>query len=70
MNTSEKFLRFAAECKFMAQFTHNPKNKTVWNEMAERWLRCAELFERKNSSAQHYGSSKKRHRNPTHSWAH
>ena len=40
MNTSERFLRFAAECEFMAQFTHNPKNKTVWSDMAERWLRC------------------------------
>jgi len=51
MNTSEKFLRFAAECEFMAQFTHNPKNKTVWSDMAERWLRCAELFDRQSSSA-------------------
>ena len=44
MNTSEKFLRFAAECEFMAEFTHNPENKTVWSEMAERWIHCAELL--------------------------
>jgi len=69
MNTSEKFLRFAAECEFMAQFTHNPKNKTAWRDLAERWLRCAELFDRQISSA-HYGSTTKRHRKPTRSWAH
>src|SRR6267378_347105 len=34
MNPSEKFLRFAAECEFMAKFTHNPGNKTVWSRMA------------------------------------
>ena len=27
MNTSEKFYRFAAECEFMAELTHNPENK-------------------------------------------
>ena len=58
MNNLEKFLRFAAECEFMAQFTHNPENITVWSDMAERWLRCAELFDRQSSSA-HYGSSTK-----------
>ena len=61
MNTSEKFLRFAAECEFMAEFTHNAENKTVWSEMAERWLHCAELFDRQRSAA-HYGSSTKQHR--------
>jgi hypothetical protein len=44
MNTSEKFLTFAAECELMAEFT-----------MAERWLHCAELFDRQRSAA-HYGS--------------
>jgi len=69
MNTSEKFLRFAAECKFMAKLTRNPESKTVWSHMAERWLRCAELCDRQSSAA-HYGSSTKRHRKTTPSWAH
>jgi hypothetical protein len=67
MNTSEKFYRFAAECEFMAKLTHNPKNKTIWTNMAERWIRCAELFDRQ--TAQHDGSLK-RHRKITHRWAH
>jgi hypothetical protein len=56
MNPSEKFLRSAAECEFMAKFTHNPENKTVSSRMAERWLRCAEFFESQNSAA-HRSSS-------------
>jgi hypothetical protein len=65
MDTSEKFLRFAAEGEFMAEFTHSPENKTVWSEMAERWLHCAELFDRQRSAA-HYGSSAKQNRKPVH----
>jgi len=69
MNTSEKFLKFAAECEFMAQLTHNPNNKTVWRQMAERWLRCAELIDRQSASS-HDASYTKRHRKSAHSWAH
>jgi hypothetical protein len=37
MNASERFLKFAAECEFMAKFAP-PENETVWRQMAERWL--------------------------------
>jgi hypothetical protein len=69
MNASEKFYRFAAECEFMAKLTHNPNNKTIWIHMAERWIRCAELFDRQSSTAEPDGSMK-RHRKSTHRWAH
>jgi hypothetical protein len=69
MITSEKFLRFAAECKFMAQLTRDPESKTVWSHMAERWVRCAELFDRQSSVA-HYASSSKRHRKTIYTWTH
>jgi len=39
MNTSQKFLRFAAQCEVMAQLSHDPENKTVWSEMAAKWQR-------------------------------
>src|SRR5580658_5263878 len=51
MDTSERFLRFAAECELMAKFTRDRENKTVWRSIAQRWIRCAELVERQNSSA-------------------
>jgi hypothetical protein len=58
MEASERFLRFAAECELMAKATRNPKNKTVWRGIAERWTRCAELVERQNSLAKDARSMK------------
>jgi hypothetical protein len=51
MDTSERFLRFAAECELMAKATRDRENKTVWRSIAQRWIRCAELVEQQNSSA-------------------
>jgi ferric-dicitrate binding protein FerR (iron transport regulator) len=69
MDPSEKFLRFAAECEFMAKFTRSPENRTVWTRMAERWLRCARLYDRDSAMA-HPNRSARRHRAPSHSSAH
>ncbi len=38
MHTTDRFLRFAAECEVMAKFTRSPENKAVWNGLAQRWL--------------------------------
>ena len=51
MDTSERFLRFAAECELMAKGTRDRENKTVWRSIAQRWIRCAELVEQQNSLA-------------------
>jgi hypothetical protein len=51
MDTSERFLRFAAECELMAKVTRDRENKTVWRSIAQRWIRCAELVEKQNASA-------------------
>jgi hypothetical protein len=51
MNPSEKFAKYAGECERMARFTHLPENKAVWIRMAERWLRCAELYDRQTFAA-------------------
>jgi hypothetical protein len=69
MDASERFLRFAAECEFMAKLTPSAENEVTWHRMAERWIRCAELIERQNSQA-HAAGSAKRHRKPEHSWVH
>jgi len=52
MNTSEKFLRFAAECEVMAKFTRSAESRATWSRLAERWIRCAEMVER-NGLASH-----------------
>jgi hypothetical protein len=51
MSASERFLKFAAECELMAKFTPSPENKVTWHRMAERWVRCAEVYERQDSLA-------------------
>jgi hypothetical protein len=64
---AEKFLRFAAECELMAKFTRSRENRTVWTRMAERWLHCAQLYDRRSAVAH---SAARRHRAPAHSPAH
>jgi hypothetical protein len=64
---AEKFLRFAAECELMAKFTRSRENKTIWTRMAERWVRCARLYDRRGAPVH---SAPRRHRAPAHSSAH
>ena len=45
MNTSDRFLKFAAECQVMAKFSPSSENKAVWRGLAQRWIRCAELMD-------------------------
>jgi hypothetical protein len=68
MNASERFLKFADECEFMAKFAPL-EDETVWRQMAERWLGIADLFERQNTLT-HAGGSMKRQWKPAHSWVH
>lgn len=63
MDVSDRFLRFAAECEVMAKSTPSPANKVVWRRIAERWVRCAQWMEQRNSLAQ-TEASMKRHRKP------
>ena len=49
MLTSDRFLRFAAECEVMAKFTDSRESKIAWNQIAERWQRCAALIDKQDS---------------------
>ena len=69
MSTSDRFLRFAAECEVMAEFSPSPENEAVWRQLAERWRKIADLFERQDSLA-HTAGPMRRHRQPAHSWVH
>ena len=68
MNPAEKFVIFAAECEHMAKFTHTPENKALWKRMAERWLRCAELFTQESLTAG-TNARRKQPRTATLKWA-
>jgi hypothetical protein len=69
MNPPEEFSKHAAECELMAKFARKPEDKETWRRMAERWLRCAELFT-KESLAARDNMPAKRSRSPTLRWAH
>jgi hypothetical protein len=49
MITSDRLLKFAAECEVMAKFTRSREDRVAWSEIAQRWLRCAELMEQQDS---------------------
>jgi hypothetical protein len=61
MNPPDEFMKHAAECEMMAKFTRDPQSRATWNHMAQRWVRCAELFN-KQSSAAHHSPAARRHR--------
>ena len=63
MNCSEKFRRFAAECRAMAKFTRSAESKATWDHLAARWVRCAEAID-SNSSAAMLDRTARRHRRP------
>ena len=51
MKPAESFLRSAAEYEHMAKFARHSQSKAAWRGMVERWIRNAELFERKESAS-------------------
>jgi hypothetical protein len=69
MNPTEEFKRHAAECELMAKFTRDPQSRATWSHMAERWVRCAELFESQSAAAQH-APPRRQHRRPEQEAAH
>ncbi len=69
MHPPEEFLRHAAECKLTAKLARDPASKAAWSQMAERWLQCAELAERKILTAR-YATPAGRSRSPSPAWRH
>ena len=67
MIPSEEFRRHAAECQDMARFLPNPGSRAIWIGLAERWLRCAERYEKQLASTQQTYKEKLRRR-ATHRW--
>ena len=45
MNEAEEFRHHANECRRMALDTRDLSSKATWSEIADRWVRCAELAE-------------------------
>jgi hypothetical protein len=67
MSPSEKFRKFAGECRAMAKFARSPESKATWDGLAERWVQCAELNELRWST-ETLDRMARRHRRPIRSW--
>ena len=50
MHVVAEFRRYALECRHTAAATRNKQDKDQWNQLAERWLRCAENLERQEAT--------------------
>jgi hypothetical protein len=64
MSPEEVFLRYSAECKRMAGRVGDTPSRFVWIGMAERWLRCAKIYESERTSAESNRKAKLRRRFP------
>jgi hypothetical protein len=69
MDTTDRFLRFAAECEAMAKISPSRENKIFWNGLAQRWLRCAQLTEKLDSDLQSFGLRRRQARSQMRSMA-
>ena len=67
MSASEKFRKFAGECQAMAKFARSPESKATWDDLAARWVQCAELNELRSSTAT-LDRMARRHRMPIRRW--
>jgi hypothetical protein len=63
MNSAEKFRRFAAECRAMAELTRSAENKATWDHLAARWVQYAESIDISSSAAM-LDRMARRHRRP------
>jgi hypothetical protein len=67
MHLPEVFMSRIAECERMAKLARDPDSKATWNQMAERWHRCAELEVSASLAAAPRGN---RHRKSIQTWGH
>jgi hypothetical protein len=45
MDHVQTFRRHADDCRSMAKIARDPASRAAWNQMAERWMRCAQHAE-------------------------
>jgi len=50
MHPPDEFLKHAAECERMAKLARRSEDRATWQQMAQRWLRCAETFKKESLS--------------------
>jgi hypothetical protein len=51
VNRSEELRRHAIECGQMAKVLRTKENRAAWNDIAERYVRCAQWYDTRRSLA-------------------
>jgi hypothetical protein len=51
VNRSEELRRHAIECGQMANLLRTKENRAAWNDIAERYRRCAQWYDARRSMA-------------------
>ncbi|HEX2216459.1 MAG TPA: hypothetical protein VHG27_07185 [Xanthobacteraceae bacterium] len=69
MDLVQEFRKHAVECQRMARSAGDSDSKAVWNRMAERWHRCAELADGQASAAVSASARATRHRKSKYRWS-
>ena len=69
MNLPEEFQGHHDECLRMAKSTRDPETKAMWQGMADRWRRCAELAQTREAAAHQASRELSRKRRRPDRWA-
>ena len=62
MLPAKEFRRYATECRQMARRTPDLDGKATWNQLADRWDRCAALERQRAASVGHAAKHRYKHR--------
>ena len=68
MNLLNEFRRHAGECRNMAKQARTSSDQEIWQGMAERWVRCAEMMESETVAA--HAAILRQHRKRPQPWLH
>ena len=52
MGLATDFRRYADECRYRAGASTSREDRATWNQLAERWLRCAANAEKEAQAAE------------------
>jgi hypothetical protein len=63
-----EFRNHEQECRRMAASTKDPRTKSTWNEMADRWSRAAENHREAEKQALLLRTRERRHQPRPHTW--
>ena len=68
MDLFDEFRRHADECSKLAKQARTSSDRKIWQQMAARWVQCAEVVERDVAASRN--ATLHQHRKPPARWLH